>query len=50
MKGKPKSRWNDKTDSCEHENGSWCKLPKHKRCKDCLRCTDGSKACEMTIC
>lgn len=33
---------------CEYENGSWCKLPKFKRCKYCIRVVDGSKACEVT--
>ncbi len=48
-KGKAKSRFNfnDKT-GCEYENGTWCFLPKFKRCVDCIRCADGSKACRVT--
>jgi hypothetical protein len=37
-----------KEKGCEYENKTWCNLPKYKRCKNCLRCVDGSKACEIT--
>jgi len=43
------SKWNHKTDSCEYEDGSWCKLPKFKHCKFCMRLTDGTKACELAV-
>ena len=48
-RGVAKSRFNFKTNSCEHEDASWCTLPKYKRCKHCLRLRDGSKACEVMI-
>ncbi len=52
-KGKAKSRFDftidpktNKSKGCKYlVDGSWCDLPKYKRCKDCLRCVDGSKAC-----
>jgi len=53
-KGVAKSRFlfekdkNGKEKGCEYENGSWCKLPKCKRCEHCIRCIDGSKACQVT--
>ena len=54
-KGKAKSRYNFDKDTktgkeigCKYENGTWCELPKHKRCEDCMRCSDGSKACYVT--
>lgn len=54
-KGKAKSRYNfeknpktGKEIGCEYENGSWCNLPKFKRCEHCMRCVDGSKACYVT--
>lgn len=55
-KGKAKSKYNfeinEKTDKefgCKYENCTWCSLPKYKRCEDCIRCTDGSKACDVTV-
>lgn len=55
MKGKAKPRFNfgkdpktGKSIGCQYENGSWCDLPKYKRCKHCIRVTDGTKACEVT--
>ena len=54
-KGKAKSRFdftkNPKTgkeNGCQYEKGTWCDLPKSKRCEDCIRCIDGSKACRVT--
>lgn len=54
-KGKAKSRFDftidektGKEKGCEYEDGTWCNLPKYKRCESCLRCIDGSKACEVT--
>jgi hypothetical protein len=53
-KGKAKSRFNFDKDKkgneigCEYEDGSWCNLPKYKRCEHCIRCVDGSKACQVT--
>lgn len=54
-KGKPKGRFNFKKDpktgkeiGCKYEDGTWCNLPKFKRCEHVLRCVDGSKACEIT--
>ncbi len=51
-KGKAKSRFNFDKDQktgkeigCKYENGTWCDLPKYKRCEDCIRCIDGTKAC-----
>jgi len=48
-KGKPKSRFNyninpktGKEYGCEYEEQGWCKLPKGKRCSDCLRSKDGN--------
>jgi hypothetical protein len=53
--GKSKGRYNfsinkktGKSIGCEFENGTWCNLLKYKRCKYCIRCDDGSKACEVT--
>lgn len=54
-KGKAKSKFDfsidlstNKSRGCDFLiNGSWCNLPKYKRCKDCLRCVDGSKACNV---
>ena len=53
-KGKSKSRFNFNKDSngktigCSYENGSWCELPKYKRCEHCMRLADGGKACYVT--
>ena len=54
-KGKAKGRFNfdkdektGKEKGCEYEDGSWCNLPKYKRCEYCIRCADGSKACCVT--
>jgi len=47
-RGVAKSRYDFDKDCCEYENGTWCSLPKFKRCEHCLRCIDGSKACEVT--
>ena len=53
-KGIAKSRFsfekdnNGKEKGCEYEDGSWCRLPKYKRCEHCIRCVDGSKACQVT--
>lgn len=51
-KGKAKSRWNfnhkKNEKGCKYENGTWCDLPKFKRCANIIRCSDGSKACEVT--
>jgi len=41
-------RWDFKNGGCEYEYRTWCNLPKYKRCKHCIRCVDGSKACEVT--
>jgi hypothetical protein len=43
-----KSRYNFEKETCEYESGTWCNLPKYKRCKDCIRCTNGDKACMVT--
>ena len=50
-----KSRYNFGVDpktkdeiGCQYEDGTWCNLPKFKRCKHCMRCVDGSKACGVT--
>ena len=42
-------RYNFTTEYCEYEKQSWCELPKYKRCKYCIRCIDGSKACEVKM-
>ena len=53
-RGKPKGRYNFDKDKngkeigCEYENGTWCDLPKFKRCKYCIRCANGDKACEVS--
>lgn len=54
-KGKAKSRFDFKKDhktgkekGCKYEDGTWCNLPKYKRCEHVIRCVDGSKACEVT--
>ena len=55
-KGKAKGRFNFVEDlqngkeeyGCKYEDGTWCKLPKFKRCEYCIRCADGSKACHIT--
>lgn len=52
-KRKAKSRYNftkkkGNEIGCKYENGTWCDLPKFKRCEDCIRCVDGSKACGVT--
>jgi len=54
-KGKANTRFdfnkNHKTGKeigCEFENSTWCNLPKNKRCKHCIRCVDGRKACMVT--
>jgi hypothetical protein len=53
-KGKAKTRYNFKKGTngkeigCPYEAGTWCTLPKYKRCDDCMRCPDGSKACYVT--
>lgn len=54
-RGKAKTRFNFEKDlktgkeiGCEYEKGTWCKLPKYKRCEHCIRCVDGSKACSIT--
>jgi len=54
-KGKPKSKFvfdidpkTGKEKGCEYENGTWCDLPKYKRCEHCIRLNDGSKACYVT--
>lgn len=47
-KGKAKSRFDFDKKTCEYEDGSWCNLPKFKRCEHCMRCKDGSKACYVT--
>ena len=55
-KGKANSRFNFIEDSantnkpygCKYENGTWCKLPKFKRCMHVIRCKNGDKACEVT--
>jgi hypothetical protein len=54
-KGKANSRFSFKTDpktgkskGCQYEDGTWCNLPKYKRCEHCIRCVDGSKACYVT--
>lgn len=33
---------------CEYEDGTRCDLPKYKRCENCIRYTDGAKACKVT--
>jgi hypothetical protein len=55
-KGKAKSRFDftineqtTKEKGCEYEEDSWCNLPKFKRCADCIRVVDGSKACYVKI-
>lgn len=48
MKGKAKTKWDFKNNSCQFEDGTWCKLPKGKRCEHIIRCVDGSKACRVT--
>ncbi len=48
-KGKLKSRYDFDKEYCEFEDQSWCNLPKYKRCKHCIRCKDGSKACEVKL-
>lgn len=54
-KGKAKSKYNFDIDpktgkviGCIYEKGTWCELPKGKRCEDCMRCIDGRKACYVT--
>ena len=49
-RGKAKSKYDFKKDYCEYEDGTWCNLPKYKRCEDVIRCEDGSKACYVTCC
>lgn len=29
--------------------GSWCNLPKYKRCEHCIRCVNGDKACQVMV-
>jgi len=48
-KGKAKTKWDFEKNKCEYEDDYWCKLPKYKRCEDCIRCTDGSKACQIKL-
>lgn len=54
-KGKAKSRFNFEIDEktgkeigCQYEKGTWCELPKYKRCEHCIRCVNGDKSCEVT--
>lgn len=56
MKGKAKSKFNfninpatEREFGCEYEDNGWCNLPKNKRCADCIRAKDGSKACLVII-
>ena len=55
-KGKAKSKFNFEIDKatgkeigCIYLDNSWCKLPKYKRCEDCIYVSDGSKACYVWI-
>jgi hypothetical protein len=48
-KGKAKSKYDFKLNKCEFENQTWCNLPKHKKCEDCIRNTDGTKACNIKL-
>lgn len=47
-KGKAKSKFDFENNKCQYEDNTWCKLPKLKRCEDCIRLIDGSKACRVT--
>ena len=47
--GKIKSKYDYEKEYCEYENQSWCELPKFKRCKDCIRNEDGTKACYVML-
>lgn len=52
-KGKAKTKYNfnktaDIEKGCQYEDGTWCNLPKFKRCEHCIRCTNGNKACCVT--
>jgi hypothetical protein len=54
-KGKAKTKFDftidpktGKSKGCQYENGTWCKLPKHGRCENVIRCQNGDKACEVT--
>lgn len=47
-KGKANTKFDFNKKTCEYENGTWCDLPKYKRCEHVLRCKDGSKACGIT--
>jgi len=47
---KPRSRYDYKKERCAYSSpGGWCNLPKYKRCENCIRCADGSKACEVEL-
>jgi hypothetical protein len=49
IKRKFKSKWNYKKDYCDYQKQTWCELPKYKKCKDCIRLSDGTKACEVVL-
>ena len=48
MKGKANSKFDFVKETCQYEKGTWCNLPKGKRCEHVIRCKDGSKACQVT--
>ena len=44
---KVKSKFNFIKGNCKYEKDTWCNLQKRKRCSDCIRLKDGSKACAV---
>lgn len=49
-KGKAKTKFNYKKEYCQYvDRAGYCHLPKYKRCEDCIRLTDGSKACMVML-
>jgi hypothetical protein len=44
-----KSKFNYITGVCVFEKQSWCNLPKYKRCEDCIRLKDKTKACGVKV-
>jgi len=49
-KGKAKSKYDFKKETCKYSSqGGYCKLPKFKRCSDCIYILKTGKACMVEI-
>jgi hypothetical protein len=50
MKGQAKTKYDYKKEHCDYTApAGYCKLPKYKRCADCIRIKGGGKACMVEL-